>query len=354
MEYSSEIQSLIDKAFNMIEIERFQKAIGIGNRLTKLGYSIGSDIVSQAYKADGNNVKAIEILEKSVKEMPDASALWLRLGICYTDEGRFSDAYNTYEIAASLANADAEIIKFETIITKTREKKFEEALMMCEKFIGSGIKDIVLYMSAATMMMFLCIHEEEYTKTIEIGVPFKDFLCKRIEDKVQTKEDESIETDHLAEVSMWIARAYWDGYQEKEIAVKNIKDSLIKPPSIESLKLLRTIDNIKTDKTNVLSVMVQGINKCKSDSEFEPMGFFSTFHVFADDEHEAMGFIDRILKDETFEIKLAKSSFLESISGEEKGIHSYFGRTFFMTNEKPSFLKRVFPKFYDRYHRIID
>lgn len=96
---STGLQKFIDKRYDEAIFD-FQRAIGMAPRSSTAINAY--DYIAKSYVTLGDNKKAIEALQKSLKIDPNRDTTHLTLGNIYYSEDRFTDARDAYEKAVKL------------------------------------------------------------------------------------------------------------------------------------------------------------------------------------------------------------------------------------------------------------
>ena len=93
---------------------------------------------AKAEKEQGNDARAVEILEEGVREAPSEWLLWNLLGNYQAEEGNFFRAYECFRAALQCPEADADYLNLNYAIALWREGKQELALELLGRIEGDN------------------------------------------------------------------------------------------------------------------------------------------------------------------------------------------------------------------------
>lgn len=110
-----------------VKAGKTSEAMDVANKLHALRYSGGFEIEAQALARDGLKDEAITVLQKGLKAAPTS---WLNgnlLGNYLSDQGRYDEAFASYEAMLKVPSADRVLIEGNYALALRRAGREDEA-----------------------------------------------------------------------------------------------------------------------------------------------------------------------------------------------------------------------------------
>ncbi len=274
----------MDEARECLNAGNDKKALAIGKNLEKLRYSGAFEIQALAHMAIGKTDKAIEVLEKGTKLVPDIWLLWQLLGNCRSDCGQFARSQDAYEKGLALKNADAVSLLYNYARMLWRSEKFaaaEEKIGLAFEKKNFAKSRLALIARCTALQLDLHNKGERHG---EAEASFKSFLKRNFR-----TEDNG---EDLAPVYAAFGATLLATGKSAEAADMALLAIRLDRHNADARYLLREIRSASPYRNaKYLRILISGHDPAPRAGHDKPLGFFTTYDVVADDEGEALRFI---------------------------------------------------------------
>lgn len=287
MQDKDKVEALIEEGRRFLESEDYDKAIAVGKKIEQECHSYAFELMALAYAAKGDLQKAIATLERGVKLAPSAWLLWQLLGNYYSDASRWDDAQQAYARALECPNADQSSINYNITMAFLRAGKTADALNNINRVISPELQ-----LKAASLQIDIYAANGDNVEAIRYA---KQVLAEAITDDEEDIDEE--ELPDIADIYGAYARAVWkqgDTNQALELAWQAI--SLWKHQE-RAMWLIREIENKRSNSARNYRLMIEGAFPDAFEDEEEPLGFFVTYEIVADNPEEAFSLAARFEPD---------------------------------------------------------
>ena len=118
------------------------EAMDVANKLHALRYSGGFEIEAQALARDGFKDRAITVLQKGLEAAPTS---WLNgnlLGNYLSDQGRYEEAFASYEAMLRVPSADRVLIEGNYALALRRAGREDEARSKIDAILRQDLSDV--------------------------------------------------------------------------------------------------------------------------------------------------------------------------------------------------------------------
>jgi tetratricopeptide (TPR) repeat protein len=119
-----------------------RQAMNVAKKLHALRYSGGFEIEAQALARDGLKDEAIMILQKGVEAAPTS---WLNgnlLGNYLSDQGRYDEAFASYEAMLKVPSADRALIEGNYAVALRRAGREDEARSKIDAILQQDLSEV--------------------------------------------------------------------------------------------------------------------------------------------------------------------------------------------------------------------
>lgn len=274
MSHSPEIETLTQRAWELINESSLEEARAIGAEIKNAGSEAGYRIVALTFAMEEDYPSAIAELESGIKAMPETWELHLQLGNILSDTEQYDAAIRTFDHASRLPGAEKHWLSLNKAVVYARKMDVDRALNILQKID----------------------HPDAINEAFELQYRLLDQLGRHdliieMEEELeylQVPEDEK-EAAVMAGICIILANAYW--YEDNEEAARHYLRQSIEYNRInpEALELMRELDAEFSDTARIFSLVVQGIlHQPEID---EPFPFLTTYGLIAEDEAHALNLI---------------------------------------------------------------
>jgi tetratricopeptide (TPR) repeat protein len=305
---------LIERAWEGIEADDAELPMRAAKILQDAGHPAGYEIAALSLDHRDEPQKAIEILEKGVKEIADVWRLWELLGNLRSDQKLFAEAAEAFARALACPEPATASIRFNIALTCCRQAKFAEAIESLDRVGLDTLEDRELRLNCFALKT-AALNSLERCADAEA-------LARKVIDSVHEEDFVEEEAPHLAELHAQLARALGAGGKIDE-ALTHAHDAISIDPGNElALELIRNSANLRSASAQMFTLTVSGTwpEPIDEDSQ-EPPEFVQSFSVIADTVDEAMQLVRDIspepLRDS---LQLQESETVKPLPDEAKGV----------------------------------
>ncbi len=128
--------ALMNEAYGLLDREEAAQALKIGRRLEKMQYSGGFEIQALAYQELEENDKAIRVLQRGTKQAPDVWLLWQLFGNCLSDDEQYEEALTAYDKAVELPDSEKMSVQYNRAILLWRMERLDDANAVVEELLN--------------------------------------------------------------------------------------------------------------------------------------------------------------------------------------------------------------------------
>ncbi len=301
------------KGYAAVNASDFDAAIEVGNQLERMRHSSAFEILALAYAGQGDDTRAVQILEAGVEKAPKVWLLWELLGNKRSDLREYAKAHEAYKKALECSGVNESSVRLNMGILLTREDCFEEALDEFDRVADPDLQD-----RTEAMRLDVYVRQGEHEDVIVRG--------ERL-----LAEGDHLDDETRALVLVDVGRAYWKGRDDAERALSYAWDALAHSHALSNaLWLIRNIENEVSPAAQYFRILIEG-DWPETDGNGHELGFFATYDVVADDVSEAMEYIKRIVPDVAEDsLRVSECSVLENQSTNPKGIYYYTGHALYL------------------------
>lgn len=125
----------------LVEKGKTGEAMGVANKLHGLRYSGGFEVEAQALARDGLKDEAILVLQKGMEAAPTS---WLNgnlLGNYLSDQGRYDEAFASYEAMLKVPSADRVLIEGNYALALRRAGREAEARSKIDEILQQDLSE---------------------------------------------------------------------------------------------------------------------------------------------------------------------------------------------------------------------
>lgn len=330
MNKQQEVQELIDEAFEWLEFDKPKKALKIGKKLEKMQHSSGFEIQALAYRDLNKRKKAIKVLERGTRTVPDVWLLWQLLGNFYSEEGQFEKSFEVFEKGLKIPSGDYVSLNYNYVIALERSGSIQKAK---EKM--SGIFSDKYFPGDVTPELFIlvlalhCSLLNKEKKYIEV-IAFFDSQKSKVENH---------EIKCLPEVSSFyveIATAHFKLKQIKDADSFLKKSVKLDKNNTDAQWLYREMRIHESNKNLIhYRIMVHGKWHEAFEGDSDPPGFYTTYNLVAKDEAEAFDMIKYFEPDKVHEsLTMEEVDVVDESIKEPKGVYGGGGYSFYYEGDE--------------------
>ncbi|MFT4646944.1 MAG: tetratricopeptide (TPR) repeat protein [Glaciecola sp.] len=309
-------EAWISLGFQQLRDGEFEDALDTATKVEELRASAGFEIAAQAHANLGDPEAAVEVLERGVREAPNAWPNWQLLGNLYADVGRFDAAEDAYRDALQCEHVWSESIHLNQAILLGQQGHHERALTALDTIKDD---DLQFEIASARMNALFCTDKMDealaLAETILVQEP-------------QTASDEDA-WYFISVVDMRIRMA--QGLAAEEVRDRALALLVEYPENDHVLALIRDTRDEHSREAKYFRLVIQG-NSLDSPASVE--GFYVPYDIVADSEEEAMTFIEEVESLTGFNhLEIEESEILSPKVRDPKGIYRAGTRTYFGTGE---------------------
>ena len=310
----------MEEAFQAIDSTDTKRALSIGKKLLRIGYTGGFEVLACAYAADYDIEKAVQVLESGLEDAPTVWKLWELLGNYRSKLGRHDEVQSCYQRALKCPDVDRSVVHLNASISLEKAGRYAEALVELDRVEERDD----LRARATSERMFLLGVLGRFDEALLLGRAV-------VQDAALWTEEHE---ESLATVYAELGRATWQGERDiaraLEWAWKAIGSCKAQPTAA---RVIREARPLTSTKAHLMRLIVAGKWSEPFDGRNEPPGFFTTYWVVADSLEEALEFV-RPFEPAAVRDTLAISSYVleEPAADLAKGVHEALGGyTFFQS-----------------------
>ncbi len=307
-------EEIIERAFEAIDQDDNDQAVAIGKRMQELGNPVGFEIEALVLDDASEPAKAVEVLERGLKAIPDAWRLWELLGNIHSDEARPDDAAKAYEKALACTGAEPASVRYNMALNLARSDKYDAALEAIEPVDVESLEESELRLNTAAFKTSVLTQLGRFDDAIGLATR----VLGRLTDEDYTEES----VPHIAELHAQLGRSQAEGKQDAEKAMKHALDAIrIDQGNELALSLVRAIRNDVSDKASLYQLTVKGTWHEPFEGESEKRDFRQTFAIIADSPEQALEMAREVSPDELRKtLTLEESEAVEALPEEPKGV----------------------------------
>ena len=321
MEKSPEqAESLMNSAFELIEEEEYDEAMKIAEKLKEMRHSSNFEIRAIIYRNQGDNQKAITVLEEGVQRAPKVWRLWQLLGNIYSDETCYDKAQHCYQSALKQPNVNESSVYLNSSIAYQRAKQYTAALVAVER-----MNDKSLALKAAAQKIELLASLERFSEAIDLGVQIINS---------DLWSNDLYEPEDLASIYSALSMAYFN-FKELNKAIDFAWKAIqTYKNNSQAAWHIREIENQYSKNSKGFRIMLEGTWHFPFEDETDCPGFFTNYDVVAENEEEALLFMKRFEPEEVrSSLKITEAEVICDAPDQPKGIYSTSGYSFFPQKE---------------------
>ncbi|MFA6564644.1 MAG: hypothetical protein WCV00_22250 [Verrucomicrobiia bacterium] len=288
------VKRLRAKASQCIEQFEYKRALKVGRKIERLRHTSGFEIMAQAYWAMDQRKKAIVILKKGVKKVPDLWLLWDQLGCYCSDQGQYGQAMKAFKRAGGCPGADISTVRFNMALVYVRQRRPEAALETIRsiRMLGSG----VLAINLASLKVQILTKIKRFRAALRLANRTL-WRAKRLRlsaaiNSIISPHETGAEV--LSRLYVDRATAYWCGTNNRKRCWVDLMRAIeLNRTNAGAMSLMREVEHQVSPAAKYMRVLIQGLWHRPLVGERRRPGFFTTFDVVADDPDEALKLICR-------------------------------------------------------------
>ncbi len=301
-------EDLAGRGFGFLREGDYEAALEVAKELEEIRYTAAFDIAAQALAGLGKLEKAVETLERGVKEAPDSWLNWQLLGNYRSDMGDFEGALDAYERALTCQGVWEDSIRLNQAILASRCGDHERSLIHLDMVRDP---ELSLQVTAAKMTALQDIGR------LNEALSLAD-TCLSQEGEVED-EDET-----LAQIAAKQGRLRLTlGYASDDVRCFAMDALETFHSNSDLLALIRDIDGRYSDKAQYLRLLVDGCLHDGHPLRQETKGYFVTYDVVAETQEQALGWVREFEDADNSEImlRIEESEVLEERPDDPMGIY---------------------------------
>lgn len=282
----NEIEELMGKGFDAAYSDDFDNAIKIGKELIKKRHSSGFEILALGYQGKCKNKKAISILEKGVKKVPDVYKMWQLLGNLYSNEECFKKSYEAYKNGLKCPNAEKDSLYLNYAIALDGNGDTNEAIAQLNK--AQLNRDDNLFKICYWSTKYRLLNQlDRFNETIEnYKQVIKELNFNENENSELVNADEFISNLHYE-----FAFALWKKNQLDELDIAINMSIMANKHNDRTKWLIREMRNSISPDVFYYNVIINGEWTLNKSEDGNGLNFFTNYGVIAENEEEALKFI---------------------------------------------------------------
>ncbi|MBL4770384.1 MAG: tetratricopeptide repeat protein [Planctomycetes bacterium] len=308
--------SWISLGFQQLRDGDFEDALKTAQKVEELRASAAFEIAAQAHANLGDPEAALQVLERGVREAPNAWPNWQLLGNLYADAGRFDDAENAYRDALQCAHVWPESVHLNQAILLGQQGNHDRALVALDAIKDD---DLLFELASARMNALYCVEKTEEALALAETILVKE---------PQSASDEDA-WYFISVIDMRIRMA--QGLSAQEVRDRALALLVEYPENDHVLALIRDTRDERSRDCKYYRLVIQG-NTLDAPASVE--GFYIPYDVVAESEEEAMTYIEEVEALTGFNhLEIEESEILVERSREPKGLYRAGTRTYFEGGE---------------------
>lgn len=296
-------------ALESLEEGEYERAADLAQRLIEQGLSGGFEILARTHFEQDELEQAIEVLRRGLKHSPRAWVLWVQMGNYLSDAESFEEASSAYARARLCPGSDLTQVDLNEAILHRRMGDPKFALELVRRVLTRE-KQGEFYQQA---------------RRDEVGVLAALGLFEESESLISLQKFETWEQADL----------YTELAEELLKAGRN-QEALLKAQHAISLRrtghaynVVRRVQGDRSPIAKAYHAVLRGVLE-EPDEDGEPLHFFTTYDVVADNEGEVLT-ICRAAEQTRLggDLSLEEAEIEQSLPGEAKGVVWVGGYIFF-------------------------
>jgi predicted Zn-dependent protease len=321
-----EVNKLMEDGFNAAYSGSYDDAIKIGKKLIGLRHSSGFEILALGLQGNGENKKAIKVLEDGLKKVPKVFKLWQLLGNLYSDCKMYTKAYRAYENGLQCTDTDHNSIFLNYSIALNRDNNVLKALETLHK-INIVNCDDSLKVSFWAIKLNIQNKMQDFKKCIADYILINGLVNNSNSEKLLNAKE------YISSLHYEYAYALHKTGSDKNDILKAIDKAISENKHNEEIKwLIREIRGAFSIESKHYSVNIEGIWLFEHDENGSAPGFLTHYDVVADDETEAIQYIKQFEPVEIRDtIKIQEFKIVKKLPNTHKGVYSTTGYIFYNT-----------------------
>lgn len=318
---AAEPESLMAVAFRLLKENDPEKALKIARRLEKMRYSGAFEIQALAYDDLDRKQKAIEVLEKGTRTVPDVWLLWQLLGNYRSDLGHYAKANEAYEAGLVLEGADRLSLSSNYALALVRQGEIDRAEEIAVRMLNDEGFD-----QADPGAKFL-LHGT-YIEVLHNKARDDELIAYVRRLPLQDADEDS--AVYVAGIMALCAHALWRKGQDDE-AKTELARAITKDKHSEKVQwAFREIYGGQgDDELNHYRLLIHGTWSEPFEAGEPLPGFYTTYEVVAEDENEAMDFVRAFEPESVRESLAIEESEVLRRYATHKGVYMTSGYGFF-------------------------
>jgi tetratricopeptide (TPR) repeat protein len=300
---SVDVRKLVTEAEEALLEGDYDRAQRAAERVIEQRYSYGFELLARVHAERENVPRAIAVLQEGVAKAPQAWTLWLYLGVLRSDHGDYDAALAAFDAGLAIEGADADELHINAAIAHDRAGRPDDALMRLHEVRGTSDDAAVSAARVRAEILNTLERPEAAAAAAKAGIA-------RINDEMA---DVDVAPLHSALAKAEFAQG------NRDAALHHAWEALTLDSTDEyALWLVREIEAQYSPSAKYYRVMMHG-----RDPQTEADGFWRKFDVVADDEAEALRFIERLEPEHIREtLRLDEAEVVEDASPDQpKGVY---------------------------------
>jgi len=295
---------LLEQARALLEDDELEEAIALGEELEARGEVRGAEVIALAYQEAEETAKGVAAMERGVKLEPTAWWAWQLLGNLRSQCHDYPGALEAYAQARACPEPWVTSLDYNEGVALVRAKEYERGFALLARVEGE------LYLKAQARYLGALNGLERYGEVLKL---VETVLARRFEGEVG---------EDLSDTCFEKAIALWKCGEEDQ-AVECVWQALYYDKlNKRAMWLLRELTAESSPDAKLYRVMVEGDWHEVPEGYDEPPGFFTTYHVVAEDPEEALYLLSPFEPEELREsLRVEECEELEAWPGEPKGVY---------------------------------
>ncbi len=306
--HEAEVSRLWSEAAEALNEDDHRRAMALGKRLVRLRFSGGWEVMARAYVLRDQLERAIATLERGLKLVPEAGALWMQLGICQDDAGRWSASQRSFERALACPHHDADAIWANWGAMLVRAGQPTEALAALGRLSDGAEPELRLF--AQVQRLAALNRAERWAECIAAARAWLP--------TVPAEADPELLGQALGLVALALARSGGDPAEVRAAALQALSHWRVIATALEALRLLR---GVRSAANCVWLVSFEGTATRLVSPDEGPLGFFTSYEVIADSEELAVALARELERESEPEpLRVERVSRLDAVPDRLQGV----------------------------------
>ena len=307
-------ERLADKGFACLGEGDYAGALGIAKKLEDLKHTAAFDIAAQAYARLDELPRAIETLERGVKNAPDCWLNWELLGNYRSDTERYEQAELAYQSALTCSNVWTDSVRLNQAILAGRRGEPDRSLILLD-----SVKDPELSLRVA------------YARVTALEDMGRLEEALSLADQCLGQGWEAEDSRHiLAGIAAARGRIGLLRGWNKDVVRRSAMDAFVRYGSDKCLlSLIRDIDARHCREAKYFRLLIHAANENPEDPDWK--GYYTTYDVVAASEDQALAWIREFERPEESQVTLSVESCdtLEERPEDPIGVYRATGRCYY-------------------------